>query len=50
MPGGFRLFTRPSNLPAIGFYEAAGLRLSHADIHPTFGDRILWYRWTPAAP
>jgi ribosomal protein S18 acetylase RimI-like enzyme len=50
MPGGFRLFTRPSNVPAIGFYEAAGLTLSHEDIHPTFGDRILWYRWTPGAP
>lgn len=49
MPGGFRLFTRPSNRPAIRFYEAAGLTLSHETVHPHFGDRILWYRWTPDA-
>lgn len=47
MPGGFRLFTRPVNAPAIRFYEAAGLRFQCADIHPHFGDRILWYVWAP---
>lgn len=47
MPGGFRLFTRPVNTPAIHFYEAAGLRFLSAAIHPHFGDRILWYGLAP---
>lgn len=50
MPGGFRLFTRPVNAPAIRFYEAAGLRFLAADIHPHFGDRILWFGWAPDRP
>lgn len=50
MPVGFRLFTRPVNTPAIRFYEAAGLRFLSADIHPHFGDRILWYVWAPDWP
>ncbi|WP_168990505.1 GNAT family N-acetyltransferase [Aureimonas flava] len=47
MPEGFTLFTRPGNTRACRFYETAGLRRFRTDIHPRFGDTIVFYGWTP---
>jgi ribosomal protein S18 acetylase RimI-like enzyme len=48
MPAGFSLFTRPGNTRARRFYEALGMTVSRHDIHPRFGDAIVFYEWTPA--
>ncbi|WP_279482075.1 GNAT family N-acetyltransferase [Aureimonas sp. SK2] len=48
MPGGFTLFTRPTNTRACRFYEANGLRLLRTDTHPRFGDPIVFYGWMPS--
>ncbi|WP_055046100.1 GNAT family N-acetyltransferase [Devosia sp. A16] len=45
MPDGFTLFTRPGNLPARRFYEKHGLVHLRDDLHPVFGDPIVWYGW-----
>lgn len=47
MPGGFTLFTRPTNGRACRFYEAAGLRRLRTETHPRFGDQIVFYGWEP---
>lgn len=48
MPDGFSLFTRPGNARARRFYEAAGMVLMREEVHPMFGDTILYYAWKPA--
>lgn len=45
MPGGFTLFTRPGNTPARRFYEKHGLTHLRDELHPVFGDPIVWYGW-----
>lgn len=45
MPDGFTLFTRPGNLPARRFYEKHGLVHLRDELHPVFGDPIVWYGW-----
>lgn len=45
MPDGFILFTRPGNLPARRFYEKHGLSHLRDELHPVFGDPIVWYGW-----
>jgi ribosomal protein S18 acetylase RimI-like enzyme len=47
MPEGFTLFTRTGNSRARRFYEKAGLIALREDIHPRFGDAIIYYSWTP---
>ena len=47
MPEGFTLFTRPGNTRACRFYEALGMTVIREEIHPRFGDRIVFYEWTP---
>jgi len=47
MPGGFTLFTRPGNTPARRFYEKHGLVHLRDELHPVFGDPIVWYEWKP---
>ena len=47
MPGGFTLFTRTGNGIARRFYEKAGLVVLREDIHPRFGDPIVYYGWSP---
>ena len=47
MPGGFTLFTRPGNTPARRFYEKHGLVHLRDELHPVFGDPIVWYGWKP---
>lgn len=47
MPKGFTLFTRTGNSTARRFYEKAGLIALRDDIHPRFGDAIIYYGWTP---
>ena len=49
MPAGFSLFTRPGNARARRFYEALGMTVLRHEIHPRFGDPIVFYGWTPAA-
>lgn len=49
MPNGFTLFTRPSNERALRFYERAGLVHLRDDVHPRFGDPIVYYGWRPRA-
>ncbi|CAN7695043.1 GNAT family N-acetyltransferase [Devosia sp. LjRoot16] len=45
MPDGFTLFTRPGNTPARRFYEKHGLVHLRDELHPIFGDPIVWYGW-----
>jgi ribosomal protein S18 acetylase RimI-like enzyme len=45
LPDGFTLFTRPGNLPARRFYEKHGLSHLRDELHPVFGDPIVWYGW-----
>ena len=45
MPDGFTLFTRPGNVPARRFYEKHGLSHLRDELHPVFGDPIVWYGW-----
>ncbi|HEV2518334.1 MAG TPA: GNAT family N-acetyltransferase [Devosia sp.] len=45
LPQGFTLFTRPGNTPARRFYEKHGLTHLRDDLHPVFGDPIVWYGW-----
>lgn len=45
MPDGFTLFTRPGNAPARRFYEKHGLTQLRDELHPFFGDPIVWYGW-----
>jgi len=45
MPDGFTLFTRPGNMPARKFYEKHGLVHLRDELHPVFGDPIVWYGW-----
>jgi len=45
MPDGFTLFTRPGNTPARRFYEKHGLVHLRDELHPVFGDPIVWYGW-----
>ena len=41
MPGGFRLFTRPSNRPAIGFYERLGaVPMSEGQVYRLTGEAL----------
>ncbi len=47
LPGGFTLFTRPGNTPARRFYEKHGLTHLRDELHPLFGDTIVWYQWVP---
>ena len=47
MPEGFTLFTRTGNGTARRFYEKAGLVARREDIHPRFGDPIVYYGWSP---
>lgn len=47
MPAGFSLFTRPGNARALYFYERLGMTVLRHDIHPRFGDPIVFYAWTP---
>lgn len=47
MPAGFTLFTRPGNARARRFYEAQGMSVLRHEIHPRFGDAIVFYGWTP---
>ena len=47
MPEGFTLFTRTGNGTARRFYEKAGLVALREDIHPRFGDPIIYYSWSP---
>ena len=49
MPNGFTLFTRPGNARACRFYEAAGMQRLRAEMHPRFGDTIVFYGWAPEA-
>ena len=48
MPGGFTLFTRPSNVKARRFYERAGLIALRDGVHPRSGDPIIYYGWNVA--
>jgi GNAT superfamily N-acetyltransferase len=48
MPDGFSLFTRPGNARARRFYAAQGMRVLRHEIHPRFGDAIVFYGWAPA--
>lgn len=48
MPNGFTLFTRPGNTPARRFYEKHDLVHLRDELHPVFGDPIVWYGWTPS--
>lgn len=43
MPEGFTLYTRAGNERACRFYERAGLRALRTDLHPRFGDPIVFY-------
>ena len=45
MPEGFTLFTRPGNVPARRFYEKHELVHLRDELHPVFGDPIVWYGW-----
>lgn len=45
MPDGFTLFTRPGNTAARRFYEKHGLVHLRDELHPVFGDPIVWYGW-----
>lgn len=45
LPDGFTLFTRPGNVPARRFYEKHGLVHLRDELHPVFGDPIVWYGW-----
>ncbi len=45
LPDGFTLFTRPGNTPARKFYEKHGLTHLRDELHPVFGDPIVWYEW-----
>lgn len=47
LPDGFTLFTRPGNMPARRFYEKHGLTHLRDELHPVFGDPIVWYGWVP---
>jgi len=47
LPQGFTLFTRPGNTPARKFYEKHGLVHLRDELHPVFGDPIVWYEWVP---
>jgi len=47
MPDGFTLFTRPGNSRARRFYEKAGMTMLREEIHPRFGDTIMFYGWQP---
>lgn len=47
MPDGFSLFTRPGNVRARRFYEAQDMTVLRHEIHPRFGDAIVFYGWTP---
>ena len=49
MPDGFTLFTRPGNVRARRFYEAQVMGVLRHDIHPRFGDAIVFYGWAPTA-
>jgi ribosomal protein S18 acetylase RimI-like enzyme len=49
MPAGFFLHTDAENRPAIGFYEARGLRLESEGPHPESGRLRLRFVW-PGAP
>jgi len=48
MPDGFTLFTRPGNIRACRFYESHGMRPLREEIHPRFGDVIVFYAWRPS--
>ena len=45
MPDGFTLFTRAGNQRARRFYEKMGMVWLRDDIHPRFGDGIVYYGW-----
>lgn len=47
MPKGFTLFTRPGNAQARRLYEAAAMTMLREEIHPRFGDTIMFYGWQP---
>jgi putative acetyltransferase len=47
MPSGFTLFTRPANTKARRFYEKAGLIFLREEMHPRYGDHIVYYGWHP---